>query len=69
MPPALSEFVQSTTELAPAAQQMPAWRWANAYYGALASRISQVMAGELSLDEAYERMNQDIQDQVEQASQ
>ena len=42
---------------------------ANAYYGALATRISQVMAGELSLDEAYERMNQDIADQVAQAQQ
>jgi alpha-1,4-digalacturonate transport system substrate-binding protein len=69
VPPALDEFVQSTTELAPAAEQMPAWLWANAYYGVLTTRISQVMAGELTLDEAYERMNRDLADQVEQAQQ
>ena len=64
---ALGKFVEASSEIAPAAAALPAWKWANAYYGALVTRISQVMAGELSLDDAYERMNQDIADQVAQA--
>jgi alpha-1,4-digalacturonate transport system substrate-binding protein len=55
--------------VAPAAAALPPWKWANAYYGALVSRTSQVMAGELPLDEAFERMDQDIADQVTQAQQ
>ena len=69
VPAALDVFVSASQEIAPEAQAMPAWRWANAYYGALATRISQVMAGELTLDEAYGRIDQDIQDQVTQAQQ
>ena len=39
---------------------LPAWNWADAYYGALVTRISQVMAGELTLDEAFARIDEDI---------
>ncbi|MEM0907399.1 MAG: ABC transporter substrate-binding protein [Pseudomonadota bacterium] len=66
---ALSKFVEASGEIAPGAAALPAWKWASAYYGALVTRISQVMAGELSLDDAYERMNRDIADQVAQAQQ
>jgi alpha-1,4-digalacturonate transport system substrate-binding protein len=62
--PALEEFVQSSTETLPGADALPAWRWANAYYGGLVTRISQVMAGELSLEEARGLMDQDIADAV-----
>ena len=64
---ALDKFVSAMGEVAPAANALPAWKWASAYYGALVNRISQVMAGELTLDEAYERMNTDIAEQVAQA--
>jgi alpha-1,4-digalacturonate transport system substrate-binding protein len=67
--PALERFVAASQEVAPAAAALPPWKWANAYYGALVSRTSQVMAGELPLDEAFERMDQDIADQVTQAQQ
>ena len=53
----------------PAAAALPPWKWANAYYGALVTRISQVMAGEMTLDEAFARIDQDIADQVAQAAQ
>lgn len=65
--PALDVFVAGTQNIAPEAQALPAWDWANAYYGTLSTRISQVMAGELTLEEAYARMDQDIQEQVTQA--
>lgn len=67
--PALEKFVASSQLVAPAAQLLPPWKWANAYYGALVTRTSQVMAGELSLDDAFTRMDQDIADAVAQAAQ
>lgn len=62
--PALEEFVKASTQTLPAADALPAWNWANAYYGALVTRISQVMAGEMTLEEARGLMDQDIADQV-----
>jgi alpha-1,4-digalacturonate transport system substrate-binding protein len=67
--PALENFVASAALVAPAAAVLPPWKWANAYYAALVTRTSQAMAGELSLEEAFERMDQDIADQVAQAGQ
>jgi alpha-1,4-digalacturonate transport system substrate-binding protein len=62
--PALTRFVEASAETVPAADALPAWKWANAYYGALVTRISQVMAGELTLAEARPMIDQDIADQV-----
>jgi alpha-1,4-digalacturonate transport system substrate-binding protein len=67
--PALERFVEAAGETAPAADALPPWKWASAYFGALVTRTSQVMAGELSLEDAYARMDQDIADQVAQAQQ
>lgn len=67
--PALEKFVESSQLVAPAAQLLPPWKWANAYYAALVTRTSQVMAGELALDDAFTRMDQDIADAVTQAGQ
>ncbi|HUG61855.1 MAG TPA: carbohydrate ABC transporter substrate-binding protein, partial [Methylomirabilota bacterium] len=47
---------------------LPAWKWGTAYYGALVTRISQVMAGEMTLDEAWAKIDQDIADKVAQAN-
>jgi alpha-1,4-digalacturonate transport system substrate-binding protein len=65
--PALDEFVTASAETLPAADALPAWKWASAYYGALVTRVSQVMAGELSLDDAWARIDQDIADKVADA--
>jgi alpha-1,4-digalacturonate transport system substrate-binding protein len=67
--PALETFVEASQLIAPAAAALPSWKWANAYYAALVTRTSQVMAGELPLEEAFARMDRDIADQVAQASQ
>ena len=67
--PALERFVAATTETLPAADALPAWKWANAYYGALVTRISQVMAGEITMEEARGLMDEDIADQVAAAQQ
>jgi alpha-1,4-digalacturonate transport system substrate-binding protein len=65
--PALDEFVGSSSQTLPAADALPAWKWASAYYGALVTRVSQVMAGELTLDESWAKIDQDIADKVQQA--
>jgi hypothetical protein len=46
------------------ADALPSWKWANAYYGALVTRLSQVMAGEMKIDDAWARIDQDIADKV-----
>jgi len=62
--PALDKFVAAAENILPAAAALPSWKWASAYYGALVNRISQVMAGEMTLDEALARIDQDIAEQV-----
>lgn len=64
---ALGKFVSASSQIHPNAAALPAWKWGTPYYGALVNRISQVMAGELKLDEAFARIDKDIADQVAQA--
>ncbi|MGV8987724.1 MAG: ABC transporter substrate-binding protein [Cypionkella sp.] len=65
---ALNEFVKASAQILPAAAALPAWKWSSVYYGALVNRISQVMAGEMTLDEAYAKIDADIADQVKAAN-
>lgn len=69
VPPALNAFVAASAETMPAADAMPAWVWGNAYYGAIVTRISQVMAGELTMEQARGLIDSDVADQVEAAGQ
>ncbi len=66
---ALAAFVAASARQSPVADKLPAWKWASAYYTALVTRTSQAMAGELTLDDAFARMDADIAEQVKQASQ
>ncbi len=61
---ALDKYVAASAEVAPAAAALPSWKWASVYYGALVNRISQVMAGELTLDDAFAKIDSDIAEQV-----
>lgn len=61
---ALDAYVAAAADILPAADALPAWKWASPYYGALVNRISQVMAGELTLEDAYARIDQDVAEQV-----
>jgi alpha-1,4-digalacturonate transport system substrate-binding protein len=62
--PALDVFVASAAQILPGAAALPSWKWASPVYGALANRISQVMAGELTLDDAFAKIDSDIAEQV-----
>ncbi len=57
---ALDVFVADAARVLPAAAALPGWKWATTCYGALASRLSQVMAGEMTLEEAWPRIDADI---------
>lgn len=65
---ALNAFVKASATTSPNALKLPGWRWSDAYYGALVTRVSQVIAGELTLDDAWARIDQDIADKVAEAS-
>jgi alpha-1,4-digalacturonate transport system substrate-binding protein len=62
--PALDRFITASTQILPGAAVLPAWKWGSVYYGALVNRISQVMAGEMTLDEAFGKIDTDIAEQV-----
>ncbi len=64
---ALSAFVQSASTTAPEALKLAGWKWADAYYGALVGRVSQVIAGEMTLEDAYARIDDDIKAKVAEA--
>jgi len=63
----LDAFVKASGQIHPNAAALPAWKWATPYYGALVTRISQVMAGELSLEDAFTRIDEDVKAQVAEA--
>jgi len=64
---ALNAFVKATSTTAPVALKLPGWRWSDAYYSALVSRVSQAVAGELSLEDAYKRIDEDVAAKVKEA--
>ena len=50
------------------ALKLPGWRWSDAYYGALVTRVGQAIAGELTLDEAFARIDDDVAAKVKDAA-
>jgi alpha-1,4-digalacturonate transport system substrate-binding protein len=65
---ALDVYVTGTTAVSPVAAKLPAWKWSGVAYGAIVARLGQVVAGEMSVDEAYARIDADIKQKVAEAS-
>src|SRR5262245_52317986 len=65
---ALNAFVKASSTTAPVALKLPGWQWADAYYSALVGRVSQVVAGELTLEDAYKRIDEDVAAKVKEAA-
>jgi alpha-1,4-digalacturonate transport system substrate-binding protein len=57
---ALNVFVGATGSLSKLAQTLPGWFWSDTVYAALVTRVSQAVAGEMKLDEAFARIDSDI---------
>jgi alpha-1,4-digalacturonate transport system substrate-binding protein len=64
---ALDVFVAETAKFAPVAKLMPSYKWADAIYAATITRMGQVVAGEITLDDAYARIPEDIKQKMEEA--
>lgn len=65
---ALQVFLDALPTLSDEARALPSWPWATVYYGAMVGRISQAMAGELTLEDAFARIDSDIEEQVRMAA-
>ncbi|MEI3850838.1 MULTISPECIES: ABC transporter substrate-binding protein [unclassified Ensifer] len=61
---ALNGFVEASKSLSDEARKLPGWLWSDAVYGALVTRVSQAAAGEMTIDEAYTRIDSDIATKV-----
>lgn len=57
---AMQVFTRSAKALAPIAYRLQGYRYNRVIFDATADRISQVIAGQISLDQAYERIASDI---------
>ena len=57
---ALNTFVAATGTLSDLAQKLPGWFWSDTVYGALVTRVSQAVAGEMPVEEAFTRIDADI---------
>lgn len=57
---ALNVFVKATSTTAPEALAINAWSGAQVYFNALVTRVSQAIAGELSVEDAYKRIDEDL---------
>jgi alpha-1,4-digalacturonate transport system substrate-binding protein len=64
----LEKFVAASQQVHANAGALPAWKWGSVYYGALVTRISQVMAGELQLADAFVKVDEDIKAKVDEAA-
>jgi len=64
---ALDAFVTATTATSPEALKLPGWKWSDTLYGALVTRVSQAVAGELSLEDAFARIDSDVAAKVAEA--
>jgi alpha-1,4-digalacturonate transport system substrate-binding protein len=65
---ALDVFVAETAKFAPVAKQLPAYQWADAIYGATITRMGQVVAGEITLEDAWARIPEDIDQKIAEAT-
>ncbi|OCO99936.1 MULTISPECIES: ABC transporter substrate-binding protein [unclassified Ensifer] len=61
---ALNGFVEAGKSLSDAARKLPGWLWSDTFYGALVTRVSQAAAGEMTVDEAFTRIDSDIATKV-----
>ncbi|MFN7103293.1 MAG: ABC transporter substrate-binding protein [Pseudorhizobium sp.] len=64
---ALGTFVEASKATSDSALKLPAWRWADTVYAAIVTRVGQTLAGELSLEDTFARIDADIAQKVKDA--
>lgn len=65
---ALSQFVADTAKFNPVVKRLPAYKWSDAIYAATITRMGQVVAGEITLEDAWARIPEDINQKIAEAS-
>jgi alpha-1,4-digalacturonate transport system substrate-binding protein len=66
---AMKAFLESAQKLVPLAYRLQGYKYNSVIFDATVNRISQVIAGQLTVDQAYQRITQDIQQQLAAAKQ
>ena len=61
---ALSTFASAVPSISPVAFQLQGYVYNRVMFNALISRLGEAIVGEISLDQAYERMTQDVEKQI-----
>ncbi|KQZ47766.1 ABC transporter substrate-binding protein [Rhizobium sp. Root149] len=61
---ALNTFVNATKTTSDLANKMPGWRWSDTMYGAVVTRTAQAVAGEMSKEDAFTRIDSDVAEKV-----
>lgn len=61
---ALGTFVEVSKATSESALKLPAWRWADTVYAAIVTRIGQTLAGEMSVEDAFARIDADVAQKV-----
>lgn len=61
---ALGTFVEASKATSESALKLPAWRWADTVYAAIVTRIGQTLAGEMSVEDAFARIDADVAQKV-----
>jgi len=65
---ALGTFVEASKATSESALKLPAWRWADTVYAAIVTRIGQTLAGEMSVEDAFARIDADVAQKVKDSS-
>ena len=66
---ALTKYVDASKTTSETALKLPGWRWSDTVYAAIVTRIGQTLAGEMTVDEAFERIDADVAQKVKDAGQ
>ena len=61
---AMAAFTKDITTLSPVAYQLQGYPYSSSLLNPIADRLSQVMAGQITLDQAYARIDSDVKDSM-----
>ena len=61
---AMSAFLQQSTVLSPVAYRLQGYRYKQVVFNAIADRLGQAVSGQITADQAFDRITADIKDQL-----
>ncbi|MBV9537546.1 MAG: hypothetical protein JOY70_01290 [Acidisphaera sp.] len=64
----LAAFVHAATQLSPVAYQLQGYPYSRSVFNPTVDRLTQVIAGQITLDQAFDRIAQDVADALATAN-